>query len=402
MQQLLNDFEFADLSQWQHQVLEDLGLKNIEQLIQIPLSNRIIQSSYSDISSNSQNQILRSYQYCTTNTGDNWQGARYWLTMDRFEGLPPSVINQQLLVALAGGADGIVITSGGLNHWEQLLAGVSLSDCYLGVEGTLQDILGLLEYLEPVRETQLGFFVIADLNEQLEQRNSDLIRLLNRDTGFRSLVLQVTKTKPGTLDELALLLCQGIYAINTLMEANIPLLTILKNIQFSLRIGDSYLWEICRLRCLRILFHQVVQQYGVLDYLPGSLVIQATTSDFQTPDINGSEPLSASQTTDKNTGNHQLLRNTTQTMAAVLGGCNIVSIVPHQHGFSSDDPWPRRIARNISHILREECHFHKMADPVAGSYYLEELTTKMLKDVWSRLQQLESSGGYLKHKPSRK
>lgn len=397
MQRLLSDFEFADIVQWERQVLNDLGLENIEQLTQIQLSEKITQSPYLDFTSSPPNHFQHSYRYCTTNSGENWQGSRYWLIMERFEGLTPSEINQLSLASLTGGADGIIMATDGVMNWEQLLAGVSLSDCHLGVDGALQDILDLVEFLDSLGKNHQGFFIINDLPEHLENENPGLLDLLNRNSGFRMLILQELVTEPGTIDELALLLSQGIFTINTLLEADILMPTILENIQLNLPLGDSYLWEICRLRCLRILFHQVVQQYGTTDYLPGSLTIQATTTDFQSPPAEKKSPKESFSTFGQN---QQLLRNTVQTMAAVLGGCNIITVVPHKNGFCSNDQWSRRIARNVCHILKDESNLHKMADPVAGSYYLENLTDKMLREVWARLQQIEGSGGYLKRRES--
>ena len=57
MQHLLSDFEFADIVQWEQQVLTDLGLENIEQLTQIQLSENITQSPYSDFTSKPPNQV---------------------------------------------------------------------------------------------------------------------------------------------------------------------------------------------------------------------------------------------------------------------------------------------------------------------------------------------------------
>ncbi len=386
MQHFLNDFGSADIAKWERQVLKDLGLESIEQLTQVPLATGITQPPYADITSNPENHFLHSYRYCTTNSDEHGQGARYWLNMERFEGFGAAKLNQLSLAALTGGADGIILVVDGVKHWKQLLDGIALSDCYLGIEGNLQDILKLVDFLGPLKSDHQGFFIINGMLEHLVNETPGVLGLLKGNYGFRSLILQEPVTEPGTLDELALLLSQGIFIINTSLESDIPLLNILKNMQINLPLGDSYLWEICRLRCLRILFHQVAQQYGATDYLPGSLTIQATTNGFQGKQKNQ---------------NQQLLRNTTQTMAAVFGGCNIVTVVPHQNGFGSDDQWSRRIARNISHILIKECHLHKMADPVAGSYYLEDLTDKMLREVWSRLRQLESSGGYLNHRESK-
>ena len=81
-------------------------------------------------------------------------------------------------------------------------------------------------------------------------------------------------------------------------------------------------------------------------------------------------------------------------MAAVLGGADIITITPHIQGWGTEAVNAQRIARNVSHILREESHLHRVADPVAGSYYLEALTLSMMKKVWSKFQQYELNGGY--------
>ncbi len=408
MQHLLSEFEYADITKWERQVLKDLGLESIEQLTQIHLSDEIIQAPYIDFTSDLRNQLQHSYRHSTTNSGERWQGARYWLNMERLVGLGAAKLNQLSLSALAGGADGIILVVDGVKDWEQLLEGISLSHCYLGVEAELKDILELVKFLDSIRSNPQGFFVINGQLNHLTNENQDLLELLNKSSNCRTLTLRESVIQPGTINELVLLLSQGIYTINTLLEANISMSTILENIQINLLLSDAYLWEICRLRCLRILFHQVVQQYGATDYLPGSLTIQATTNGYQSPVGNASvnsqfqhSPKAGGVSSGKlKNGYQQLLRNTTQTMAAVLGGCNIVTVVP-QHGFNSDDLSSRRIARNVSHILKEECNLHRMADPVAGSYYLEDLTDKLLREVWSRLQQLEGSGGYLNGNKSR-
>ena len=121
MQHLLSEFEHADIAKWERQVLKDLGLESIEQLTQIQLSDEIIQSPYTDFTSDPRNQLQHSYRHCTTNVGERWQGAGYWLNMERLEGFGTTKLNQLSLSALAGGADGIILAVDGVKDWEQLL-----------------------------------------------------------------------------------------------------------------------------------------------------------------------------------------------------------------------------------------------------------------------------------------
>jgi methylmalonyl-CoA mutase len=52
------------------------------------------------------------------------------------------------------------------------------------------------------------------------------------------------------------------------------------------------------------------------------------------------------------------------------------------------DSFGQRIAINVSNILAEEAYFGKNIDPAAGSYYIEQLTEKMLETIWRNFQKI--------------
>ena len=93
-----------------------------------------------------------------------------------------------------------------------------------------------------------------------------------------------------------------------------------------------------------------------------------------------------------------ILSNTLQALAAILGGCNSISLAPHDSRNQQYNQWSARIARNISLILREEVHLDKFMDPVAGSYYLESITHQLVKGSWNLFLKIEKDGGYTKFK----
>jgi len=393
MQKLLIDFEFADINKWEEQVLKDLGLESIEQFTQVKLSSEINKSPFSDHNSSIDLSLQTSYRNCTYNVGESWQGARHWLCMERMESSNQSQLNQLALTALKGGADGVILAPQMKADWERILAGISLADCNLGIEGPISEIITVNTLLNSSDASHKGFYFIENLHECLGKKIQNVAELLSENTGFRALVINEPTMQTGSLIELTLLLSQGIFTINTLIEAGIPISTIRKNIQINLQIGPYYLWEICRLRCLRILFDQVLLQYDPEQGYSNSLTISVQTSDIPT----------AFETRDsaQKNSNQCLISNTTQAMSAILGGCNILTVLPNQHGFQGEVSSPRRTARNISHILKEESKLHLVADPVAGSYYLEELTHKIMREVWASLKILEGKGGYLYHRDSR-
>jgi methylmalonyl-CoA mutase len=92
-----------------------------------------------------------------------------------------------------------------------------------------------------------------------------------------------------------------------------------------------------------------------------------------------------------------ILRNTTEAMAGILGGCSSISILPHDIVINDHDDvyFSKRIARNVSNILKEEAYLNKISDPVAGTYYIESLTNMMLVKIWDVVQEIETQGGFI-------
>ncbi len=140
-----------------------------------------------------------------------------------------------------------------------------------------------------------------------------------------------------------------------------------EHLQIEIPIGQYYFVEISKLRALRLLVTQVAWLHGVANFEPYQVYLHAKTTQKQPkPD-------------EKPNPNHYLLSNTTQAMAAVLGGCNSLTIVPH----TTEAPeFGERIARNVSNLLREESYLDKVTDVGNGAYYVMNLTDKIAEKAW--------------------
>jgi methylmalonyl-CoA mutase len=77
-----------------------------------------------------------------------------------------------------------------------------------------------------------------------------------------------------------------------------------------------------------------------------------------------------------------ILRLTTEAMAAILGGCNSLLIKPYDAWYKEPGSFSERISRNIQIILKEESYFDRVVDPAAGSYYIESLTDALMEQAW--------------------
>ncbi len=150
--------------------------------------------------------------------------------------------------------------------------------------------------------------------------------------------------------------------------------------QFSFRfcLGTDHFQAITKLRAARILWSRVVEACGGRPNTAAR--IQTRTSDR------------VLTTRDPHTN---LMRNTTAVFAAALGGADVITSVPFDHAIGLPDEFSRRIARNTASILQQEAQLHHVADPAAGSWFLEELTLDVAAQAWSIFQEVERQGGML-------
>jgi methylmalonyl-CoA mutase len=91
-----------------------------------------------------------------------------------------------------------------------------------------------------------------------------------------------------------------------------------------------------------------------------------------------------------------ILRATTEAMSAVLGGADSITVAPFDECYKTPDEASRRLARNTQIILKREALPSRVADPGAGSYYLEVITDFIAREGWKSMQRIEAVGGFRK------
>jgi methylmalonyl-CoA mutase len=143
-------------------------------------------------------------------------------------------------------------------------------------------------------------------------------------------------------------------------------------------VGEHHFGEIARIKALRKTVVEFAGLYG-LTIKEEEVVVFCQTSHWSKSIL------------DIHTN---LIRQTYEAMAAVLGGANFLWVKPLQEENAGE--LERRMARNVSTILREESYLDKVMDPTAGSFYLETLTSEIQMILKIELQQLEAKGGWEK------
>jgi methylmalonyl-CoA mutase len=151
-------------------------------------------------------------------------------------------------------------------------------------------------------------------------------------------------------------------------------------IVFNYAIGSSFFVEIAKCRAARLLWANVLAAYGVPEDKAFSKIRAKTALWNKTtfdPYVN-------------------MLRVTTEAMAAALGGCDSVTVSPFDATYESSDEFSERIARNVQIILRDEAYLNRVHDVAGGSYYVEVLTDSLAQEAWKLFQKIEAAGGMLK------
>ena len=206
---------------------------------------------------------------------------------------------------------------------------------------------------------------------------ADLLQYAQADfPGFRCITVDGRAEFGGpatAADELAGLLNRSKVYFEQLTARGVSPGQLAAQMQFSMYIGKSYFVEIAKLRAFKILWANFLKAWGAepkypvqdVRFFPGDYTVDLYTN---------------------------MIRATTMAMSAVLGGANRLTVLPYDAGREAEAVYPRafarRVARNVQHLLQLESGFAELADPAAGSYYLEKLTAQLASSAWEKFQKL--------------
>ncbi len=151
-----------------------------------------------------------------------------------------------------------------------------------------------------------------------------------------------------------------------------------KTIHFRLAAGAKYFPEIAKFRAMRTLWKQLLESYGCQQEISAHIHAESSTWNKTLYDAH-----------------MNMLRTTTEAMAAAIGGADILTVKPFDRAFREPDPFSQRIAKNSQIIMQEESYFDKVADPAAGSYYIEKLTHEIAGEAWDYFREVEKEGGVM-------
>jgi methylmalonyl-CoA mutase len=308
--------------------------------------------------------------------------------------------NATLRNALDNGADALVLTVTDTTDLTRLLDGIKLSTSPVFFRIQAEEMVNqLIANLKQIAPYQLKGGLLFDPvaypqppTDQTRERLAEATRQTLDSPRFGTVCAdgsQFHNAGATASQELAFVLSSLAEQYDWLTDNGFTMSQLVPKTIISLSVGTSYFMEIAKLRALKVLWHQfighwplVIGDWSLVGHYP---LIHCQTSVFQ--------ETTASPYTN-------LLRATTEAMAAVIGGCDALTVRPYDAatGQIADQPtdFSARIARNVSNLLRHESYFSVVTDPAKGSYYVETLTAKLTQTAWALFLEIENQGGLAK------
>ncbi len=302
-------------------------------------------------------------------------------------------VNEQALADLVGGASSLWLTVGSHGttpcDLPRVLDGVLLDLVEVVLDAGAESVSAATELLTLAQRTgvdpgrlrgSLGGDPVAARARGAVVDGSTVAELadLARGTGL------VPVTVDGTVfndaggsdaDEVGLVTAAAVTSLRMLADAGVT--DPFSAIAFRFTVGADQFTSIAKLRAARRVWEAVARECGVAGVIQRQHAVTARTMlSRRDPHVN-------------------ILRTTVAAFAAAVGGAQAITVTPFDEATGSSTGLARRIARNTQAILHDESSLARVADPAAGSWYVESLTQRLAEVAWDKFRTVERAGGAL-------
>jgi methylmalonyl-CoA mutase N-terminal domain/subunit len=180
------------------------------------------------------------------------------------------------------------------------------------------------------------------------------------------------------VQEIAFTLSNGKAYVKAALEKGMNIDVFGKRLSFFFNAHNNLFEEVAKFRAARRMWAKIMKDLGATD--PKAMMLRFHTQT-------GGSTLTAQQPL------NNISRVTVQSLAAVLGGTQSL----HTNGFDEALSLPTeeaaRIALRTQQIIAFESGAPDTADPLAGSYYVESLTTEIETAATALLNKIDAMGG---------
>lgn len=183
------------------------------------------------------------------------------------------------------------------------------------------------------------------------------------------------------VQQVAFTIADGIEYIQAALAAGLDIDDFAPRLSFFFGIGMDLFMNVAMLRAARYLWSEAVSSFGSTNPKSQALRTHCQTSGWS---LTEQDPY------------NNVIRTTVEALAAVLGGTQSLHTNAFDEALGLPSDFSARIARNTQIILQEESAVCRTVDPLAGSYYVENLTDQVVKAARDIIHQIVEVGGMAK------
>lgn len=182
--------------------------------------------------------------------------------------------------------------------------------------------------------------------------------------------------------EIAFTLANGITYVEAALKAGLDVDQFAPRLSFFFNVHNNFFEEIAKFRAARKMWAEIMKnRFGAKNDKSMMLRFHSQTAG---------STLTAQQP------ENNIARVTLQALASVLGGTQSLHTNSMDEALGLPTSKSAQIALRTQQIIAFESGVTSVADPLAGSYYVESLTSELEKKAKNYIQRIEDLGGVLK------
>jgi methylmalonyl-CoA mutase N-terminal domain/subunit len=180
------------------------------------------------------------------------------------------------------------------------------------------------------------------------------------------------------VQELAFTLANGKAYLNAALEKGLDINVFAKRLSFFFNCHNNFFEEIAKFRAARRMWANITKNLGATDEKAQMLRFHTQT---------GGSTLTAQQPM------NNIIRVTNQAMAAVLGGTQSLHTNGYDEALSLPTEAAAKIALRTQQVIAFESGVTETVDPLAGSFFVENLTNEIEAAAQLYIDKIDAMGG---------
>ncbi|MBA3819949.1 MAG: methylmalonyl-CoA mutase [Deltaproteobacteria bacterium] len=184
------------------------------------------------------------------------------------------------------------------------------------------------------------------------------------------------------VQELAFTIADGIGYVQLGIEAGLDVDEFAPRLSYFWDVHNDFFEEIAKFRAGRRMWAKIMRErFGAKNPKSWLLRTHAQTAGVS---LMAQQPL------------NNVVRTTLQGLAAVLGGTQSLHTNSYDETYALPTETAAELALRTQQVIFEESNVAAVADPLAGSYFVETLTDQVEAAAWEYISKIEAMGGIVK------